>query len=387
MTTNAYKEILIFVTGSTPQIITETIYGLVTKHPSVVPDEIHVITTSFGKSRIGQALMESGVLREFCAEFDLPPSLADAISFEIITDDAGKEIDDIRGEKENAATGDTIVSVLRALAAAPHTRLHCCLAGGRKTMSFYLGAGLQLFGRPWDKLYHVLVTPEFESRPDFFFKPRKNTVIESRLPDGSVRQLNTDDAEIILAELPFIRLREKLDLGGKGFQELVAEGQTNVDTAIVQPDLVVNPFDRTIKIGPHPIEMAPVQLMLYLTFLRRKLEDCKRPGQRYCGNCTDCFRTLGEIVTDHKLLARMGADYEAIYRNSPGKAGELLPHWKGDDGVRLIRQHRSKVNGKIREVLNDSTIASSYIIDSVRRYGDTRYGVRVEKRKIKMSKC
>ncbi|WP_442891844.1 CRISPR-associated ring nuclease [Dissulfurispira sp.] len=40
-------------------------------------------------------------------------------------------------------------------------------------MSFYMGAALQLFGRPWDRLYHVLVTPEFESNPEFFTSQRK----------------------------------------------------------------------------------------------------------------------------------------------------------------------------------------------------------------------
>jgi CRISPR-associated protein Csx14 len=252
-------------------------------------------------------------------------------------------------------------------------------------MSFYLGAALQLFGRPWDKLYHVLVTPDFESRPDFFYKPKHNRVIEWRLPDGTVKRLNTEDAEITLAELPFIRLREKLDLDGKGFHELVAEGQAELDTAIVQPDLVVSLAGRTIRIGPRLIKMVPVQFMLYLAFLRQKLEGCKRPGQPYCGNCTDCFLTLGDMVTGHNL-ARMGADYEAIYGGSPGKAHELLPHWKGDDGVKIIRQNRSRLNREIKEVLNDDALASRYIIDSIRRYGDTRYGVRAEKGKIKVEK-
>jgi len=65
----------------------------------------------------------------------------------------------------------------------------------------------------------------------------------------------------------------------------------------------------------------------------------------------------------------------------------MLRHWKGEDGTKAIRQHRSKINGVIREALNDATLTPRYVIDSIRRYGDTRYGVRVEKGKISVKEC
>jgi CRISPR-associated protein (TIGR02584 family) len=46
------KEVLIFVAGTTSQIITETIYALIHQKPPVYPDEIHVITTTHGKRLI-----------------------------------------------------------------------------------------------------------------------------------------------------------------------------------------------------------------------------------------------------------------------------------------------------------------------------------------------
>lgn len=63
-------------------------------------------------------------------------------------------------------------------------------------------------------------------------------MIEGRLPDGTVKRINTKDAEIFLAELPFIRLRDKLTipLQGKGFKELVTEGQKDLDIATIQQD-------------------------------------------------------------------------------------------------------------------------------------------------------
>lgn len=250
-------------------------------------------------------------------------------------------------------------------------------------MSFYLGAALQLFGRPWDKLYHVLVTPEFESRPEFFYKPRKNKVIEWKTPDGSVKRLNTNDAEIILAELPFIRLRAKLDLRGKGFEELVAEGQSEIDTATVQPELTVSLRERTIRIGSRVMDLVPVQIMLYTAFVRQKLVFCKWPDRSYCADCTDCFQTPKQMVSP-PALALMADNYAAVYGSSPGKASELLEHWKGSDGVKAVTMNRSKLNRAIGESGLDTTLVPYYAITSVRQYGDTRYGLRAEKGKMRV---
>ena len=52
METKKYREVLIFVAGATPQIITETLYGLmVEKKPPVWPDEIFILTTETGKRK------------------------------------------------------------------------------------------------------------------------------------------------------------------------------------------------------------------------------------------------------------------------------------------------------------------------------------------------
>ena len=164
-----FKEIFIFVAGTTPQIITETIYALTQKYNAVNPDEIFIITTSAGRKRIEDTLLKQGVLKGLVREYNLPDISLTEDSFIIVRDETGKEIDDIRDEVENEIMGDLITSLIQKLTADNGVRLHCSLAGGIKTMSFYLGAALQLFGRPWDKLYHVLVTPEFETNQAFFY--------------------------------------------------------------------------------------------------------------------------------------------------------------------------------------------------------------------------
>jgi hypothetical protein len=139
-----------------------------------------------------------------------------------------------------------------------NARLLCSIAGGRKTMSFYLGAALSLFGRPQDKLYHVLVTPEFESHPDFYWKPKKNINLMLKDREGKIiKSLNTKDADIYLAELSFIRIGNKFILSGKkGFRELVLEGQKEIDTASAQLPLKISINERAIKIDLISIEFV-----------------------------------------------------------------------------------------------------------------------------------
>ena len=378
-----FKETLVFVAGTTPQIITETIYALSQKTNPVYPDELFIIITSTGRRKIEDTLLKQGVLKSLVKEYSLPEIRLTEDSFIIVRDETGREIDDIKDESENEVMGDLITSLIQRLTADKGTRLHCSLAGGRKTMSFYLGAALQLFGRPWDKLYHVLVTPEFETNPAFFYKPKKNRMIECRLPGGVTKRLNIRDAEIYLTDLPFIRLGNRLSLHGKSFTDLVAEGQREIDMAVIQPDVRVDLTRGEVNIGNILIRIPPVQIIIYMAFLRQKLEDCKQPDRQYCAECTDCFKPL--LHLKRHFIKAMSEDYGRLYGNSSAKAGEWRDKWSGDpafDG--MIRQNMSKINKAIRNNIADSALLPYYIIAVSKKYGDTRYGIRVDKGKIKI---
>ncbi len=381
MQNRKFKEIFIFVAGATPQIITETIYALSQKTPPVYPDEIYIVTTRIGRHRIEESLIKKGILKALAEEYNIPHIAISGDSFIVVKDTTGEGIEDIRDEIENEAMGDTITALIMERTRDEASRLHCSLAGGRKTMSFYIGSALQLFGRPWDKLYHVLVSSEFESNPSFFYKPRQEKIIESRQPNGTILHLNTKDAVIQLAELPFIRLGNKLFFRGKGFKELVAEGQREIDTATLQPEMRLNLSARTIHIGDILIEIIPVQLMIYMTFLRQKIEHCKYQERQYCFECTDCFQALPDL-SSRPALEKMAQDYRKIYREQPFKAEEFLNKWKEGIGVEVLRGNISKINRTLKEQLNNETILPFYQVAVVKKYAGSRYGIRVEKSKI-----
>lgn len=73
MKQKTYREVLIFVIGTTPQIITETLYSLTQEYdPPIYPNEVHIITTSDGKQKIEEELIAKGRLSAFLKEFGLP---------------------------------------------------------------------------------------------------------------------------------------------------------------------------------------------------------------------------------------------------------------------------------------------------------------------------
>jgi CRISPR-associated protein Csx14 len=372
------KEVLIFVAGTTSQIITETIYALIHQNPPVYPDEIHVITTTHGKRLIKENLIEGGRFINFCKEFRLREDLLNEDSIVIVKDHRGSPLEDIRDRQDNESLGDFIATFIKEKAGDERSRLHCSLAGGRKTMSFYMGSALQLFGRPWDKLYHVLVTPEFESNVEFYYKPKKNRILKK-----NGRELNTKDAEIFLAELPFLRLREKIPLDGKGFKELVQESQKEIDTAMTQPVLAVNLNERTVYIGNIPVDMVPLQLMIYTAYLRQKTDNCKYPDKVYCFDCMDCFPSIVDL-SSRPALEKMAKDYKLIYKDQPFRAKELLDKWSDGLEMNAIRQNISKINRTIKEQIADETLLPYYLITSIKKYAGSRYGVRVEKGKIRI---
>ena len=142
------RKILVAVTGMSPQIVTETVYALHAQQ-NWQPDEIHVLTTQIGYDNITKALLgENGFFGRLCQEYELPAIQFDEQNIHVICDAEGKKLADIRTPEENNLAADMIVNFIRKLCADENTELHVSIAGGRKSMGFYIGYALSLFGRP-----------------------------------------------------------------------------------------------------------------------------------------------------------------------------------------------------------------------------------------------
>jgi len=108
-----FKEILIFVIGTTPQIITETIYALLHNSPPVYPDEIYVLTTSIGKEKIIETLINKKILQDMLKEYEIPEIPFTKENIIVARDSEGKEIEDIRTREDNEAIGELIIDFIR----------------------------------------------------------------------------------------------------------------------------------------------------------------------------------------------------------------------------------------------------------------------------------
>jgi CRISPR-associated protein (TIGR02584 family) len=377
------KDILVCVAGATPQIITETIYALSRNTPPVFIKELFIITTSCGRQLIADTLIRQGILQRLKEEYKLPEIFFNEECIIVIKDRKGIPLQDIRDNEDNEAAGDVITEFVREKACNATTRIHCSIAGGRKTMGFYLGGALQLFGRPWDKLYHVLVNPAFESNPGFFYPPKRPRHLLCKMPDGTEKRISTDMAYVHLAELPFIRLKEKLHLGSNNFRELVRQGQEGIDTALVQELLRVNLCDRALEIGDRTIYLTPSELSLYLILMEQKLYQCRYPEKRHCLECTDCYTPIGYLMGREGLQAFV-ARYKRIFGGDSLKSMELYEKYGKRGGIpsKILRQIISKVRRKIGDGMRDKNCAPFYTITSVGSYGSTRYGLRLEKGKM-----
>ena len=200
-----------------------------------------------------------------------------------------------------------------------------------------------------------------------------------------VRKLNTKDAQICLAELPFIRLGDKIQLDGKGFKDLVEEGQREIDTASIQIPLRLNLHERVVYIGQSGVDMVPIQMQIYLNLLRRKIEACQFPERPYCLDCIECFPYLADL-SKKKALEGMAQDYRRIYGQSSGRVEEFLNHWEKKGGIDqdTLRQNISKINKTLGEAIGDETLLPYFRVTAIGKHGSKRYGIRVEKGKIRI---
>lgn len=256
------RRILLAVSGMSPQIITETLYALAQAPVPWIPDEIHLLTTTDGRDRAVLQLLEGQrhfyqLLKQLKIR---QPIRFDDSTIHLLHNAEGQAMTDLRTPADNEAAADCITHTVRQLTSTPDTELHVSLAGGRKTMGFYVGYALSLFGRPQDRLSHVLVSSDFESLADFFYPTHKTHVIHDR----NNKPLDASKAKVWLAEIPFVRLRSGLPAslldGDKSFSETI----TLARKATEKPRLVIIPKQKRIVMNGVSAKLSPVHLLLML---------------------------------------------------------------------------------------------------------------------------
>jgi len=265
------RRILLVVIGMTPQIVTETLYKLAVKaEPAFVPTEVHLITTLEGAKSAELALLgvEGGFgwFHQLCDDFSFSGIRFNKETIHVIADTEGQFIDDDQSTEHNRIASDFITGKVREFTRDDGNALHVSLAGGRKTMSYYAGYALSLYGRMQDRLSHVLVNEPFQNNKDFFYPRPKPERLEI-----NNKYFSTDDANIILSDIPYVRMRyqvpELLLEGKDGFQETVDKIQRFSQPESIEFDLQ----KQSVAFNGVPVPMSNSEFAFYLWMCERKM--------------------------------------------------------------------------------------------------------------------
>jgi CRISPR-associated protein (TIGR02584 family) len=295
-----------------------------------------------------------GWFHKLCKDYNLRDITFSRKHIHIMRDANERGMDDIRSIEDNRAAADFITARVREFSADPDCALHVSIAGGRKTMGFYLGYALSLYGRPQDRLSHVLVSEPFENSIDFFYPTPYSRVLQTR--DGKLA--DTAMAEVTLAEIPFVSLRHglpaKLLSGHASFNETVIAAQL----ALAPPELVVDLAGRNIHAGGQRIELPPAELALLAVFARQTLsggaalsappKSAPDPawGRLFLKEYRAITGTLADIESTERALKNgMDGEYFSQRKSKLEKRlktalGSSANHYRIDDGGTRPRKYR-----------------------------------------------
>jgi CRISPR-associated protein (TIGR02584 family) len=369
------KNILLAVCGLSPQVITETLYALL--HEGREVHTIHLITTRPGRDRVLTDLLApaTGKYHTLLYEYGIAP---DAISFtnenlHVLHDAKGRELNDIISPDDNEILMQTCLNLAFHFTNRPDTAVFFLVAGGRKTMTSCLTLAAQLYGRQQDRIFHVLVSPEFEGSRDFFYPPRLSVPVQLQDKQGQPFWKNSRFARIDLITIPFISVREQLG------QDLLDQPRPPAELmqSLIRdtPEtLVVNLAEGKLIFGRLELDMHPTRLALYAFFAERKNE-CRLT--RPCTDCTDCFLEATEVVA--------GDEVARIYERIPGSrlVAEMSDSGIGSLTKENFQSYKSKIRRDIQSAFGQGHLAELEIASSGSRPG-TKYGIRLDRGRIRM---
>ena len=347
---NYNKRILLSVTGMSPAVVTETLYALVTEK-GFIPTEIQVITTEQGKNKLLQTLLgiqggrkeSKGALQEFIEDYgkqyDFSSIHFDESCIHIIKDKCGQNLPDIRTPEENEQAANSIIQLVGKLCQDEESQLHVSIAGGRKTMGFFMGYALSLYGREQDSLSHVLVDGQYENLPSFYYPKPYPYLINKN--DGT--QLDAKDGKIMLAEIPWVRLGLGVPEGLINNEISYGDSVRKAQKLLEEPQLTfLSPIDdKKVLFGDEEISLEARAYAFLLSLTLSKLQGwdyvnivrANNNGKQVVKTYLNVYETL--VVQDEKSTNNMRRRLE-----------------KEDDLTRVLSESCDRLKKQVRKALS-----------------------------------
>jgi CRISPR-associated protein Csx14 len=232
-----------------------------------------------------------------------------------------------------------------------------------------------MYGRPQDRIYHVLVSPEFESNEDFYYPPKQARTIELKDKNGQSYFKDTKYAQVNLISIPFISIRSRLS------PDLLQEptDPATLMLSLIKEDehrLTMNLLTGRLIYKTLELDLMPARLALYAFFALQK-KDCQKVAET-CGSCTDCFLDIQSIYEKQGEITGL---YKKI-------AGSRPLNEMSDTGIiSLNTENFNMYKGKIKSDLLGKYgpyALKDLEISSVGTRPNTRYGIRMDKGSIEI---
>lgn len=260
------RTVLIVGMGTSPAVLTETVWALAHQKSPVVPDEIVVIVTKSGAERLcGDILSGSTTIWDSMLEALRKEKIRidgklvfGETSIRVIPDERGNGIWDLRTGDDNLRAADFMLRQIRQYTESSDTVVLTSIAGGRKTMSALLFSCMTLLGREDDKVFHVLLPPEFEGgvEPPMFY-PKKGVTYTNRLTG---KKYKGDKYRSELFEVPFVRMRgwyqEKFKTIPPTYRTLISKVQTVAPPAVTYPEIEIDALGGGATLNGSVISMS-----------------------------------------------------------------------------------------------------------------------------------
>lgn len=346
----------------TPQILTESLYALAIKQqPAFLPTDIKIVTTKAGADGAKFYLLSEtkNWFRRFCMDYRLPDIKFTEDDILVLTRSNGTILEDIREPEDNELMADAITETVRELTSDPDRAVHVSIAGGRKTMSYYAGYALSLFGRDQDRLSHVLVDAPYESLQDFYYPtPYTNKILAK-----NNLFVDTADAKITLAEIPFVSLREglpeKLLKGIKSFSKTV-----QITNQVLKPtNIVIDKSTQTLACAGQKIKLPAREFAFYLLFAKRKINNL--PPVRWTDEIGNDYIEACDEVYDYGS-AHLETIKKTLKNPTSKEANEYIMEKD------FFEQRVSAIRAKLSEAVGKNQV-NQYFLNKVGSKPVTRY--------------
>lgn len=364
-----HRRVLLAVTGLSPQVVTETLFALTQKQPpAFVPTEIRLITTGKGAEHARLNLLSESIgwFHRLCRDWNLPAIAFPAEYIRTIPGSDGVTLEDIRDGADNTRAADFITARVAELTRDPQSALHVSIAGGRKTMGYYLGYALSLFGREQDRLSHVLVSPPYENHREFYYPTPHEHAIHVH-EGGKEIAYDCRHARVELADIPFVRLRQ-------GLPRELLDGDARFSTAVAAarcsapaPELHIDAARRSVTAGGEAVKLAPKEFALLLWLARR----CKEGrGPIRCTKAPDTGLARDYLSACRTLYGEFGAETERLEK---GLAKGMDSAW--------FSPAKSRVNDALVKALGRSG-AAVYQIQTLGKRREGRFAITLDAEQI-----